>query len=384
VTRQASGIVTAPALPDASAWTLDPGVAYLNHGGFGAAPRPVLARQQALREDMERNPVRFLVHDLPALLEDVRAQLAAFLHADDEGVVFTDNATTGTQTVLAQFPLSPGDEVLATDHCYPAVLKQLQRVTGRSGAALKVVPVPLPAMNRAQVAGAVLSGIGARTRLVVIDHIASCSGLVIPVEEITAECHRQGVPVLIDGAHATGMLPVDLGQLGADFWVGNLHKWVCAPKASAVLSVAPQWRERLRPLVASHGIDDGFLPAFDWTGTQDPTALLAAPAAVEFFDRAGWQAVRARNHALARDGADLVARRLGTGQPVTDEMAGAMRLVQLPAELSEAAARALERRLLHEHRIVVPVTYHDGWRWLRLSAQLYNTIGDYERLADSL
>jgi isopenicillin-N epimerase len=384
VTQQVSGIVTAPALPDASAWTLDPGVAYLNHGGFGAAPRPVLARQQALREDMERNPVRFLVHDLPALLQDVRAQLAAFLRADEDGVVFTDNATTGTQTVLAQFPLGAGDEVLATDHCYPAVLKQLQRVAARSGATVKVVPVPLPVTSRAQVAAAVLAGLGGRTRLVVIDHIASCSGLVFPVEQIAAECRRRGVPVLVDGAHAAGMLPVDLARLGADFWVGNLHKWVCAPKASAVLSVAPEWRERVRPLVASHGIDDGFLPAFDWTGTQDPTALLAVPAAVEFFDQAGWQAVRARNHALARDGADLVARRLGTGKPVTDEMAGAMRLVQLPAELSDADARALERRLLHDHQIVVPVTYHDGWRWLRLSAQLYNTISDYERLAAAL
>jgi isopenicillin-N epimerase len=372
------------ALPDASAWTLDPGVAYLNHGAFGAAPRPVLTRQQALRDDLERNPVRFLAYDLPTLLQDVRAKLAAFLQADEEGLVFTDNATTGTQTVLAQFPLGPGDEVLATDHCYPAVRKQLQRVAGRSGAVLRVMPVPLPATSREQVASAVLSGLGPSTRLVVIDHIASCSGLVFPVEEITAECRRQGVPVLIDGAHATGMLPVDLGQLGADFWVGNLHKWVCAPKASAVLSVAPQWRETLRPLVVSHEIDDGYLPAFDWTGTRDPSALLAVPTALEFFDQAGWQAVRARNSGLAAAGAELVAQGLGTGKPVTDEMAVAMRLVELPSELSDAEARALERRLLHEHKIVVPVTYYDGWRWLRLSAQLYNTIDDYERLAAAL
>jgi isopenicillin-N epimerase len=376
--------LTAAALPDASAWTLEPGVAYLNHGGFGAAPRPVLARQHGLREQMERNPVRFLVHDLPALLQEVRAQLAAFLHADEEGLVFTGNATTGTQTVIAQFPFSPGDEVLVTDHCYPAVLKQLQRVAGRSGAALKIVPVPLPGTSRAQVASTVLAGLGRRTRLVVVDHVASCSGMVFPVEQIVTECRRQGVPVLVDGAHATGMLPVDLTRLGADFWVGNLHKWVCAPKASAVLSVAPPWRETLRPLVASHGVDDGYLPAFDWTGTHDPTALLAVPAALEFFDQSGWQAVRAHNSALAREGADLVAGRLRTGMPVPDEMAAALRLVQLPAELSEADARALERRLLAEHGIVVPVTFHGGWRWLRLSAQLYNTISDYERLAAAL
>jgi isopenicillin-N epimerase len=359
-------------------------VAYLNHGAFGAAPRLVLARQQALRDELERNPVRFLAHDLPALLQDVRARLAEFLLADAEGLVFIDNATTGTQTVLAQFPLGPGDEVLATDHCYPAVRKQLQRVAGRSGATLRVVSVPLPATSRRQVASAVLTGLSPRTRLVVVDHIASCSGMVFPVEEITAECRRQGVPVLIDGAHATGMLPLDLTELGADFWVGNLHKWMCGPKASAVLSVAPQWRATLSPLVASHEVDDGYQPAFDWTGTHDPSALLAVPAALEFFDQAGWQAVRARNRDLARDGADLVARRLGTDQPVTDEIAAAMRLVQLPAEQSEADARALERRLFDEHQIVVPVTYYDGWRWLRLSAQLYNTLSDYERLAAAL
>jgi isopenicillin-N epimerase len=371
-------------LPGASAWALDPAVAYLNHGSFGATPAAVLAVQQALRDDLERNPVQFLVHRLPELLAGVRGCVAEFLGADEDGLVFVDNATTGTQTVIAQTSLAPGDEVVTTDHCYGAVLAQLRRAADAAGAILVVAPVPVPSAGPAAVAEAVLSRLSARTRLVVVDHVASCSGLVFPVAQIAAECRRQGVPVLIDGAHAAGMLPVDLTAIGADFWTGNMHKWVCAPKASAALHVAPQWRDWLRPLVASHALTDGYQPAFDWTGTRDPTALLSVPAALAFFGQAGWPAVRARNNELARRGAELVAGRIGTTAPPADGMAGSMRLVALPGPLTDDQARALESRLLAEHRVVVPVTYHGGWRWLRLSAQLYNTPADYERLADAV
>jgi isopenicillin-N epimerase len=373
-----------PGLPDASAWTIDPDLAYLNHGGFGATPVAVLAAQREWRAAMERNPVGFLVRRLPELLESVRSRVAAFLGADPEGVVFVDNATTGMQTVIAQVRLAAGDEVLTTDHCYPAVLAQLQRAVAAAGARLRIAPVPLPAESSASVTAAVLSGLSIRTRLVVIDHVASCSGLVFGVEEIAARCRGQGVPVLVDGAHAAGMLPVDVGRIGADFWVGNMHKWVCAPKASAVLYAGPRWRDALRPLVASHGLYQGYQPAFDWTGTRDPSAVLAVPAALDLFDRVGWADVRQRNNELARHGAELVAMRIGTAYPQADGLAAAMRLVPLPAPLTEAEARALETRLLEEHGVVVPVTSHGGWRWLRVSAQLYNTLEDYERLADAL
>lgn len=367
-----------------SAWTIGRGLAYLNHGGFGAAPAVVLAEQQAWRDAMERNPVGLLVRQLPELLDSVRTRVAAFLGADPDGVVFVDNATTGMQTVIAGARLAVGDEVLATDHCYGAVLVQLRRAVAAAGAQLRVAPVPLPAASRAEVSEALLSRLTPRTRLVVVDHVASCSGLVFGVEEIVEHCHLQGVPVLVDGAHAAGMLPVDLRRIGADFWVGNMHKWVCAPKSSAVLYVAPEWRDMTRPLVASHGLYLGYQQAFDWTGTRDPTPVLAVPAALDFFDQAGWQAVRQHNNDLARAGAELVARRIGTSYPEPAEPAAAMRLVQLPAPLTEAGARALETRLLERHRVVVPVTSHGGWRWLRVSAQLYNTLGDYERLADAL
>jgi isopenicillin-N epimerase len=371
-------------LPDASAWTLDPALAYLNHGGFGAAPLPVLAAQQEWLAVMERNPVGLLVRRLPELLDVVRGRVAQFLRADPAGLVFVDNATTGVQAVIAQFRLAAGDEVLTTDHAYPAVMAQLRRAVGMAGAELRVAPVPLPATSREAVAEAVVSRLGPRTRLLVVDHVASCSGLVFPVGQIAGHCRERGVPVLIDGAHAAGMLPVDLAEIGADFWVGNMHKWVCAPKASAVLSAAPQWRDTLRPLVASHGIADGYQPAFDWTGTRDPSAILAVPAALDFFGAAGWPEVRRHNNDLARVGAGLVAERIGTSFAGCDGLAGSMRLVPLPAPLTESGARALETRLLEHHGVVVPATYHGGWRWLRVSAQLYNTVADYERLADAL
>ena len=371
-------------LPDASAWTLDPSLAYLNHGGFGATPACVLADQQAWRDALERNPVGFLVHQLPELLDGVRSEVAAFLGADEDGLVFVDNATSGMQTVIAQVRLAPGDEVVVSDHCYPAVLAQLRQAADASGAVLRIAPVPLPAVSRAAVADAVLSRLSGRTKLLAIDHVASCSGLVFPVEEIVAECHRQGVAVVVDGAHAAGMLPVDLGRLGADFWVGNMHKWVCAPKASAALHVAPQWRDTLRPLVTSHGVADGYLSSFAWTGTHDPSAMLAVPSALTFFSQAGWAAVRQHNSELAAQGAALIAGKIGTVAPDASDLAAAMHLVPLPAPLSEADARALECLLLADHGVVVPVTCHGGWRWLRVSAQLYNTLSDYERLAAAL
>jgi isopenicillin-N epimerase len=376
---------------DTGTWALDPALAYLNHGGFGATPVPVLAEQQAWRQAMERNPTGFLARQLPELLAGVRAELATFLNAPADALVFTGNATAGTQTVIAQTPLKPGDELLTTDHCYGAVLGQLRRAAEASGARLVIAPVPLPApggpaLTQAAVTQAVVSQLTEHTRLLVIDHVASCSGLVFPVAGIAAACRQAGVPVLVDGAHAAGMLPVDLGALGADFWVGNLHKWVCAPKASAVLYAAPRWRGSLRPLVASHGVFDGFQPAFDWTGTRDPSALLAAPAAVGFLAELGWPQVRRHNDELARRGAELAADQLGTEPPaLADGLAGSMRLVPLPRPLpDEEAGRDLERRLLTGHGVVVPATCHGGWRWLRVSAQLYNTIDDYERLAKAV
>jgi isopenicillin-N epimerase len=362
-------------------WLLDPLVAQLNHGGFGAVPEPVAAAAAAVRAEVERNPTYFFTRLLPDRLAAARDELSIFLNADPAGLVFVPNATAGVQTVLASLGLGAGDEIVTTDHAYVAVRRQLAVLADRAGVTVRVVPVPLPVSGPDEVAAAVLGGLGPATRLLVVDHVASPSGLRFPVERLVAAARVRDVPVLVDGAHATGLLPVDLRSLGADFWVGNLHKWLCGPKAAAVLCAAPRWRDVLRPLVPAVGYGEGLHPAFDWTGTADPTPVLAAPTAVWVFGELGWPAVRRRNEALAAEGAALVAAGVGTSLPVPDEMATAMRVVDLGRELPAACAREVERRLADEHQVQVPVTDLGGHRWLRLSAQLYNTIDDYRRLA---
>ena len=365
-------------------WPLDPCVTQLNHGAFGAAPTPVLDEQQRLRAAMERNPTDFLVRVAPALLDAVRERLAAFVGADAAGTVLVANATTGTQTALSALELSQGDEVLTTDHCYYAVRMQLGELARRTGARIVVATIPMTQPTQDAIADAVLGRVTARTRALVVDHITSPTGIVLPLRRIAAACRDRGIVTVVDGAHAPGMVEVDLGSLGVDYWTGNLHKWVCAPKSAAVLWAAPERRATLRPLVPSHFFADGLHAAFDWTGTIDPTPVLASVAALDFFDAYGWDAVRRRNAELAAAGARVVADALGTEVPVPDESSGSLRVVTLPRPLDAGVARDVERRLLAEHGIEVPLTATDTTRWVRVSAQLYNDIGDYERLAKVL
>lgn len=368
-------------LPDRQAWALDPAVAYLNHGGFGAAPVVVLEAQREWLARLEANPTDFLMRQLAGLLDVVRKRLAEFLGADPGGLAFVENATSGVQTVIRNLELREGDEVLATDHVYPAVLRQLTAATA-AGARLRVVPFAPSDWGTSMLADAVESALTERTRLVVVDHVTSPTALVLPVGDVVAVCRRRGVPVLVDGAHALGMLPVSLADLDADFWVGNLHKWLCAPKSGAVLYAADAWRSTMRPLVASHWTPDTFPQVFDWAGTRDPSAILASVTALEFFEHAGWERVRRRNNELAEYGAQLVGQRLGDG-PLPGGDFAAMRVIPLPGSLSDEQARLLEMGLA-ERGIVVPVTQHGDRRWLRVSAQLYNTERDYERLAETL
>jgi isopenicillin-N epimerase len=365
-------------------WRLDPDVAQLNHGGFGATPAGILAEQRRWRDAMERNPTDFLVRQLPGLLEGARVELATFLDADPAGLAFLVNATAGVATVLAGLSLRPGDEVLTTDQRYNAVRMQLDLLAARTGALVVEAATPLPLTGPDEAVAAIEAALTDRTRLLVVDHVTSPTGIVMPVERLAALCRSRGVLTLVDGAQALAMLPVRLSALGVDYWTGNLHKWLCGPKSGAVLWARPEHRDALRPLVASHSHLEGLLPAFDWTGTFDPSALLAAPAAVELFAKLGWDDVRAHNRQLARDGARLVAEALGTSLPVPDEMSGAMRAVTLPRPLEPAVAREAELRLLHEHRIEAPLTPSRAPAYVRVSAQIYNEIDDYRRLADAL
>jgi isopenicillin-N epimerase len=372
-----------PELPAAS-WLVDPDHAYLNHGGFGALAVPVAEAAAAIRAEVEANPTDMLMRRWPGLVDEVRARVAGFLGAPAANLVFVPNATSGTATVLASLDWQPGDEVVTTDHRYPAVASQVG-VLLRRGVTVVQQHVPVDAASRADVVEHVMTGVTARTKLVVIDHIASPTGFVFPVADVTAAARERGIPVLVDGAHAPGQLPVDVEALGADFWVGNLHKWVSSPRACAALVVAPRWTGVIRPLIASHGYSAGYLAAFDWTGTADPIPLLAIPAALDFWDSLGWDAVRRYQHEVVTAGAHRVAAALGTEVAIADEFTAAMRLVRLPVSLeSETEREALAYRLITEHGVTAHVTQHAGTSYVRMCGQIYNTPEHYDRLAAAL
>jgi isopenicillin-N epimerase len=386
-------------------WRLDPAVTFLNHGSYGACPEPVLQVQRDLRDRMEAEPVRFLSDDLPGLLDAARLEVAGFLGADPDGLAFVGNATTGINTVLRSLHFKAGDELLTNDHEYNATINALRAVAERDGARVVIARIPFPISGPAQAREAILDAVTARTRLVMVSHITSPTALILPIGELVAELDRRGIDTLVDGAHAPGMLPVNLDDLGPAWWTGNGHKWLCGPKGSAVLWARADRRDQVHPLVVSHGANEPmtdrtrFRAEFDWTGTTDPTAFLALPAAIRWMAESavnggGWPAIMAANHALAVAGRARIAAALGVALPAPDSMLGAMAALAVPGVHDEAGAEALGRRLATEDGIQVPI---GGWPvraarhgadpeqiLVRISAQQYNEPGDYDRLAEAL
>jgi isopenicillin-N epimerase len=360
------------------AWRLDPDFLTVNHGSFGATPDCVLAAQDAWRRRMEAQPTRFMGTVLPEALRDAASRLATFLGANGEDLAFVDNATTGCNAVLRSLTLGPDDEVLVLDHGYGAVRNAVRFVTGRAGARMTEAAIPFPHFTADGVVTAVAEALGPRTRLAVIDHITSASALVMPVDRIIAACHEFGVPVLVDGAHGPGQTYVDLNSLGADWYSGNCHKWLCAPKGCAFLWTSPGQQATTHPTVISHGYEHGYVQEFDWTGTRDPSAFLSIGAAIEFHEQLGDASLRQRNIDLAAEAASLVARRLNTETIIADPGA-AMRLVRLPVNPANRAT-AFRARLLAAGTDA-PVHAIGGAHWLRLSAFAYNELDDYARLA---
>jgi isopenicillin-N epimerase len=363
-------------------WPLDWTWLTVNHGSFGATPRVVLAAQQDWRRQLEAQPTRFMHETLPAGLAAAATRLGAFLGADGKDIAFLDNATSGCNTVLRSLRLAPNDEVLVLSHGYGAVRNTVRYVTERAGARMTEATIPFPRPDAEAIVASVAAALTLRTRVAVIDHITSGSALVLPLQDIIAACHAAGVPVLVDGAHGPGQVTLDLTSLGADWYVGNCHKWLCAPKGSAFLWAALERQAELHPLTISHGFGQGFRAEFDWTGTRDSSACLAIPTALDFHQRLGGAALRARNAALAADATRLLADRLGTEIGTTGPLAGAMGVVRLPLAAAPTAdwAQRLRRKLL-EARTDVPLHALDGAIWLRISAQAYNELADYESLA---
>jgi isopenicillin-N epimerase len=361
------------------AWRLDPDFVTVNHGSFGATPDCVLAEQDIWRRRMEAQPTRFMGAVLPGALRDAAVRLAEFLGASGDDIAFVDNATTGCNAVLRSLSLQPDDEILVLDHGYGAVRNAVRFVTERAGARMTEAAIPFPMVTAEGLVTAVVSTLSRRTRLLVIDHITSGSALVMPLDRIIAACHEVSVPVLVDGAHGPGHIDVDLGRLGADWYTGNCHKWLCAPKGCAFLWTSAAHQPQTHPTVISHGFGKGYLPEFDWTGTRDPSAFLSIGAALDFHFRLGGPALRQRNIDLAAEAASLVARRLNT-ETLDTECAGAMRLVRLP--VAQGSDWAGLRGKLLAAGTDVPVHGIGGALWLRLSAFAYNELEDYARLAD--
>jgi isopenicillin-N epimerase len=366
-----------------SEWLLDPDVTFLNHGSFGATPRAVLVEQDRWRARMEQHPTGFMAYDLPAALRAAATRLAEFVGSADRDLVFVENATVGCNAVLNAFQLKAGDEILVTDHCYPAIRKAAEHVALRAGARVIEATMPLPLGDGASIVAAVGSRCGPRTRLAILDHVTSPTAVVCPIHELTSLCHSRGAAVLVDGAHAPGMLALDIPAIGADWYVGNCHKWLMAPKGSGFLWTSPARQADTHPLVISHGYGQGFTAEFDWTGTRDPSAWLAIPAAIDFHERLGGPSLRAHNTALARDAATLIAQRWRSERATPDPLTESMAAVRLPTSGAATLHRALElRRLLFDrHRIEVAINPFGGALWVRISAQAYNELRDYERLA---
>jgi len=383
----------------AARWTLDPSVVFLNHGSFGACPREVLEHQAALRAEMEAEPVRFLSRELDGRLDQARAALGAFLGADPDDLGFVPNATSGVNAVLRSHAFAAGDELLTTDHAYNACRNALEYVAERMGARVIVVPVPFPVASPEAIIDGVLARVTPRTRLALLDHVTSPTGIVLPIARLCAELGARGVEVLVDGAHAPGMVPLDLATLGATYYSGNCHKWLCAPKGSAFLWVRAERRAEVRPLTISHGANrkkpgrSRFRMEFDWTGTADPTAWLTVPAAIACVGGmlpGGWPAGMARNHALAVEARRLLCAAAGTPPACPDTMLGSLASVILPAgattDVVWSRPDPLQGRLFDHWHIEVPVM---SWpapprRLIRVSAQLYNTREQFARLAEAL
>ena len=345
-------------------WTLDPTVTYLNHGSFGACPAPVLAVQREWRDRFEREPVTFLDRELEGHLDEARIALGRFLGADPDGLVFVPNATTAVNAVLRSLRFAPGDELLTSDHEYNAVLNTVRAAADRDRARVVLAALPFPTSGDEEIVAALLSAVTQRTRLAVLSHVTSPTGLVLPIERIVRELDARGIDTLVDGAHAPGMVPLALDDLAAAYYTGNGHKWLCGPKGAAFLWVRADRRERVHPTIVSHGANatrtdrPRFRLEFDWVGTGDPTAALTLPAAIDCmarFEPGGWPAVMAANRVLALEARDRLVAALGGPTPAPDGLIGSMAAVPIPTLRTDHEAAWLHEELFDEERIEVPI-----------------------------
>jgi isopenicillin-N epimerase len=368
-----------------SQFLLDPEVVYLNHGAYGACPEPVFAAYQEWQRRLERNPTEFLGERIPTLLAAARAALAAYVHADADDLAFVPNATTGVNLAAWALDLGKGDEVVSTGLEYGACDLAFRHILPHFGARYVPARVPLPVRDAGEIVDAVFDAVTERTKALLVSHVTSETALHLPVEQLVARARDAGLATVVDGAHSPGHVPLDLERLGADYYAGNCHKWLGAPKGAGFLHVRRELQERIQPAIVSwgHEGDAAFVARFERQGTRDPSAYLSVPAAIDFQAENDWNAVRARCHALASEARSALAELTGEEplQPDSAEFYGQMVSVRLSHGCD---ADELARRLAEEERIVVATWPRDGDPIMRVSFQGYNDEADLEALLEAL
>lgn len=375
---------------------LRPDVVFMNHGSFGACPRPVFEAYQRWQLELERQPVEFLGRRFGELMRGAREALAAYVGAAAQDLVYVPNATTGLNVVARALPLAPGDEVLATDHEYGALDRTWRFICARRGALYRNQPLPVPVESADQVVEAIWSGVTERTRVLFVSHITSPTALTLPVTELVRRAREAGILTVVDGAHAAGQIPLDLEALGADFYVANLHKWTLAAKGAAFLHARQGVQHLLEPLVVSWGWEpeqttllaldaaqtSPFILEQEWQGTRDIAAYLSVPAAIQFQAERDWPAVRRECHALLRSARQAMTDVTGLAPICPDSAEWYVQMASFPLPACDAGV--LKRRLYDEHRIEVPITDWTGRQFVRVSIQAYNSAEDVAALVHSL
>jgi isopenicillin-N epimerase len=369
-------------------WLLDEDIIFLNHGSFGACPRPVLAVQREWQERMEAEPVRFMTRELPQHLDAARSELASFVGSRAEDLVFVHNATDGANAVLRSLlpTFKPGDELMTASHAYRAVRQTMVYVAELSGATVVDAAVPFPIADADEVTSAIARAITPRTAFAVIDHITSPTGVIFPIEQIIALFKERGIPVLIDGAHAPGQIELNLDTLGADYYIGNCHKWLFAPKGAALLWVDKKHQAKIHPTVISHYLGGGYQTEFAWTGTQDPSAFLSIPAGIEFHRKLAAVGSREYTRNMLLDARREITAALGVPLAAPEEMLANMCTFLLPQDpdATDERVQRLHDVLFDEYRIEVPAMNANGKLYVRASSQVYNDRSDFDALKTAL
>ncbi len=369
---------------------LDPNIVFLNHGSFGAAPKPVFEAYQNWQLRLERQPVLFLGRELDGLLLESRRALGEYLHADANDLIYIPNATHGVNIIAHSLRLQPGDEILTTDHEYGACDYTWEFICSKVDANYIHQPIPLPIYSQTEIVELFLKSITPRTKAVYLSHITSPTALCLPVEEICRRAREMGVLSIVDAAHSPGQMPLDLKKLGADVVFGNCHKWMLAPKGSAFLFVSQEIQQHVEPLIVSWGFHptpetttgSRFIDLFQWTGTKDPTAALTVPTAIQFMKDHDWENVRCQCHLLLRQAIERVCEltHLPSLYPLDSDFYHQMGIAPLPP----SDIVALKSRLYDEYKVEVPLIQWQDKQFIRISIQGYNDQGDVDALIHAL